>query len=87
MKHLYRCLLLLLACYAPTRLLAQVSDPTRATLDNLFAPLDKSQVPTGFLAEDALPLVPLDIFNGTLTDSSRTNPDGFRQQVSIGKFM
>jgi len=28
------------------------ADPTRATLDNLFAPLDKSQVPTGFLAED-----------------------------------
>ncbi|MGI4760775.1 MAG: hypothetical protein ACRYF0_08720 [Janthinobacterium lividum] len=35
-------------------------------------------MPTGFLAEDALPLVPLDVFNGTLTDSSRTSPDGFR---------
>ncbi len=76
MKKLYICLWL--ALWLPARLLAQVSDPTRATLDNLFAPLDKSQVPTGFLAEDALPLVPLDIFNGTLTDSSRTSPDGFR---------
>ena len=62
--------------WGPALLLAQVSDPTRATLDNLFVPLDKNQVPTGFLAEDALPLVPLDVFNGTLTDSSRTSPDG-----------
>jgi len=30
----------------------------------------------------ALPLVPLDIFNGTLTDSSRTSPDGFRYLYS-----
>lgn len=63
---------------APDPTPATPTDPTRATLDNLFAPLDKSQVPTGFLAEDALPLVPLDVFNGTLTDSSRTSPDGFR---------
>jgi len=76
MKKLYICLWL--ALWGPAQLLAQVSDPTRATLDNIFAPLDKSQVPTGFLAEDALPLVPLDVFNGTLTDSSRTSPDGFR---------
>ncbi|MGI4760776.1 MAG: hypothetical protein ACRYF0_08725 [Janthinobacterium lividum] len=62
------------------RLLAQSqpTDPTRATLDNIFARLDKTQVPTGLLAESALPLVPLDVFNGTLTDSSRTTPDGFR---------
>lgn len=57
---------------------AQAPDPTRQYLDNLVAPLDKTQVPTGFLAEYAVPLVPLDVFNGTLTDSSRTNPDGFR---------
>lgn len=57
---------------------AQTTDPTRAALDNLFAPLNKSQVPTGLLAESSLSLVPLDVFNGTLTDSSRTTPDGFR---------
>jgi hypothetical protein len=71
-------LVLLLALLGPAHLRAQTSDPTRVALDNLFAPLDKSQVPTGFLAESALPLVPLDVFNGTLTDSSRTTPDGFR---------
>ena len=57
MKKLY--FFLWVALWVPTHLLAQVSDPTRATLDNIFAPLDKSQVPTGFLAEDALPLVPV----------------------------
>jgi len=59
---------------------AQTAQPDAAQqyLDNLVAPLDKAQVPTGLLAEYAMPLVPLDVFNGTLTDSSRTNPDGFR---------
>jgi|GEM_PF-3149069 len=78
MKKLY--LYLVLTLLGPLRLLAQsqTTDPTRATLDNIFAQLDKSQVPTGLLAESALPLVPLDVFNGTLTDSSRTTPDGFR---------
>ena len=77
MKKLLR-LLVVLALFGPASLRAQGSDPTRATLDNVFAPLDKSQVPTGFLAEYALPLVPLGVFNGTATDSSRTTPDGFR---------
>ncbi len=87
MKHFYRCLLL------PVLVAARLSaaptpagptnepvtpDPVRATLNNIFAPLDKTQVPTGLLAEYALPLVPLDVFDGTLTDSSRTTPDGFR---------
>ena len=77
MKKLYSFLLALALC-GPARLYAQAVDPTRAALDNVFANVDKSQVPTGFLAEYALPLVPLDVFNGTLTDSSRTTPDGFR---------
>lgn len=76
MNKLY--FLLILVLLGPAQLKAQTSDPTRAALDNLFAPLDKSQVPTGLLAESALPLVPLDVFDGTLTDSSRTTPDGFR---------
>jgi pimeloyl-ACP methyl ester carboxylesterase len=75
MKNFYLWLVLVLTSLSVR---AQITDPTRAALDNLFAPLDKSQVPTGRLAEFATPLVPLDIFNGTLTDSSRTTPDGFR---------
>ncbi len=69
---------LLLTLLGINHVQAQAPDPTRQYLDNLVAPLDKTQVPTGFLAEYAVPLVPLDVFNGTLTDSSRTNPDGFR---------
>ncbi len=69
---------LLLALLGIHHAQAQAPNPTRQYLDNLVAPLDKTQVPTGFLAEYAVPLVPLDVFNGTLTDSSRTNPDGFR---------
>ena len=49
-----RYFLLLLALFGPAaQLMAQTGDPTRATLDNLFAPLDKSQVPTGLLADSA----------------------------------
>lgn len=54
MKKLY--LLLLLTVVGLARLHAQSNDPTRATLNNIFAPLDKAQVPTGFLAEYGLPL-------------------------------
>lgn len=78
MKNLYS-LLLLLALLLPTRLLAQgLVDDMGSQIQYLFAPVDKSQVPTGFLMDYGLPLLPLDVFNGTLTDSSRTNPAGFR---------
>ena len=54
------------------------SDTLRKKLDAVFQHVDKSQVPTGFLAEYGYPLIPLDIFNNTLTDSSRTNLQAFR---------
>ncbi len=53
-------------------------DPLRAQLDNLFANLDKSQVPSGRLDAYAAPLVPLAAFNGQLADSTRTTPAVFR---------
>ena len=49
MKQLFALLLALALC-GPARLHAQTVDPTRAALDNVFANVDKSQVPTGFLA-------------------------------------
>lgn len=54
MKPLFTYLvgLLLLARLAP----AQTSDPVRQKLDDIFAPLDKSQVPTGRLLEYAVPV-------------------------------
>lgn len=44
---------------------AQAPDPVREKLDLLVAPLDKAQVPTGRLAEAAVPLASLPGFNGT----------------------
>ena len=53
-------------------------DSLRQRLDYVFAPLDKSQVPTGCLAEYAIPLLTLEPFTGTLTDSSLTNAQAWR---------
>ena len=67
MKHLYGIVLSLLLV---TSTFAQTSDPLSAKLNSVFANIDASQVPTGFLKEYGLPLVPLGIFNGVLSDSS-----------------
>ncbi len=77
MKHVFTLLLgaLLLAHSA----YAQTTDPVRQKLDQIFANLNKSQVPTGRLAEAAVPLAPLQNFDGwNLSDSSRADMDGFR---------
>lgn len=54
------------------------SDPVADKLDHLFAQLDKSQVPTGFLADYGTAFLPLDVFNGILTDSNRVDMDAWR---------
>jgi len=54
------------------------SDALRNKLDAVFQHVDKSQIPTGFLAEYGYPFIPLDLFNNTLTDSSRTNLQAYR---------
>jgi alpha/beta superfamily hydrolase len=64
---------------SPTPLsVAPVSDTLRKKLNLVFSPLDKSQVPTKYLEQYGNPLIPLDLFNNTLTDSSRTNALAFR---------
>lgn len=75
-------LLLLLVCCCVESTLAQTpngADSLRTELDRVFIHLDKSQVPTGYLAEYAVPLLPLNVFDGTLSDSNRTNTDVWRQ--------
>ena len=77
MKHVFTLLLgaLLLAHSA----YAQTKDPVRQKLDQIFYYLDKSQVPTGRLAEAAVPLAPLQNFDGvSLSDTSRADLDVFR---------
>jgi hypothetical protein len=54
----------------------------RDKLNNVFANINKNQIPTGFLEEFATPLVPLDVFNGVLTDSNRVDIDGWRMVYS-----
>ncbi len=55
------------------------SDPLRDKLNLVFANINKSQVPTGFLEEFGVHLVPLDVFQGTLTDSNKVNIYAWRQ--------
>ena len=47
MKHLFTYLLGLLLLASPT--LAQTTDPVRQKLDDIFANIDKSRIPTGRL--------------------------------------
>ncbi|WP_310394078.1 T9SS type A sorting domain-containing protein [Hymenobacter sp.] len=48
------------------------SDSVRLYLDNMFANLDKTQVPTPYLEEYGFRFAPLRLFAGTLQDSNRT---------------
>ena len=68
MKSFFTLLLAILLLAGPA--LAQTSDPVRTKLDLIFANLDASQVPTGYLAEYATPLLPLDTYPGTVLASS-----------------
>jgi hypothetical protein len=68
MKYIYGFILSFLCVngYAQT-------SPVRTQLNNVFSNIDKSQVPTGFLQEYGEPLVPIDVFNGALTDSNKVD--------------
>lgn len=75
MKKIY--LRILLLCVSGQ--LAAQTYPLRDKLNLVFAHIDKSQVPTGFLEEYGAPLVSLDVFNGILTDSNKVNIGVWRQ--------
>lgn len=74
-------ILLLLCWLAVLRTYAQgtpPSDSVRMYLDNMFANVDKTQVPTPFLEEYGSRLAPLRLFNGVLQDSNRTTATTWR---------
>ncbi len=70
--------MLLLFAVAWQCAIAQTS-PLQDKLNHVFANIDKSQIPTGFLEEYGVPLVPLDVFNGILSDSNKVTMDIWRQ--------
>jgi len=54
------------------------ADSLRQKLDVIFANINKSQVPTGYLYEYGVRLLPFRYFTGALSDSNRTNMDVLR---------
>lgn len=75
MKKLILAVYLIFGIYIDN--LAQL-DPIRDKLNFVFANIDKSQIPTGFLEEYGINLVPLDVFNGILTDSNKVDINAWR---------
>ena len=71
MKKLYKIYLSLLLMFVSLQTRAQI-DSLRLNLDNVFAHIDKSQIPTGFLNEYGAQFANLKTFNGALTDSNNT---------------
>jgi hypothetical protein len=69
MKKLFLAPVLFLWC---TLVMAQ-TDPLRDQLNLVFANVNKSLVPTGFLQEYGMPLVPLETFNGVLASSNKAD--------------
>ena len=62
-----------LTAQSTSPLLLQQTDSLRLRLGQIFAPLDKTQISTGYLAEYASPLLDLHFYNGILSDSNRTD--------------
>ena len=80
MKHLSFFLVLLCLALRPGAASAQVVGPDSLSrqLARVFAPLDKSQVPTGYLYEAGIRFLEPRYYNGTLSDSNRTSIDILR---------
>jgi len=59
---------------------AQVIDTstTQKLLQYIMQPLDKTQIPTGYLEEYGCPMLPAATFNRTLTDSNRIDMNLWR---------
>lgn len=54
----------------------------RGYLDNLFAPLAKGRIPTGYLIDYAVDIIDFNDYNGTvLTDSNYVNPEVFEYML------
>lgn len=79
MKQLKLTCLIVLFMYSG-KMYAQSPDTstTQKLLQYIFQNVDKAQVPTGFLEEYGAPIIPMETFNGTLTDSNRIDMNLWR---------
>jgi len=67
-----KCSIIIMMIILTTKLYSQVdTSTTQKLLQYIMQPLDKNQVPTGFLEEYGCPILPMGTFNGVLTDSNR----------------
>ena len=72
MKKLFKILLGLIVLATSIKSNGQVdTSTTQKLLQYIFQPIDKNQIPTGFLEEYGCPMLPAATFNGTLTDSNK----------------
>ena len=79
MKKLLKVLLVLIIHTTCIHANAQVyTSTTQKLLQYIFQPIDKNQIPTGFLEEYGCPMLPAATFNGTLTDSNRIDMNLWR---------
>lgn len=77
-KLIGTCLCFAMLTYC-TKSIAQVdTSTTQKLLQYIMQPLDKNQIPTGFLEEYGCPMLPAATFNGTLTDSNRIDMNLWR---------
>ncbi len=57
-------------CFISLQAIDQTEDPLRDKLNAIFQPLNKAEIPTGYLAEYGTEFTPLHWYNGVLTDSN-----------------
>jgi hypothetical protein len=77
--HLKIHVLILCTTMSTFSLKAQIdTSTTQKLLQYIMQPLDKNQIPTGFLEEYGCPMLSPATFNGTLTDSNRIDMNLWR---------
>ena len=69
-KAIYRIVLTIAICLSSIFAKAQTTDSVRLAINNILAPLNKTLIPTGILAENSYPLLELSTYNGQLADNN-----------------
>ena len=69
---------------------AQDTDSVRIAINNILAPLDKTLIPTGILAENSYPLLELSTYNGQLNADNTMDFSQWRllyEQILSGAYV